>query len=412
MIYPSHFAAFIIDVSLLFLYTELRDVRKGGLELVRKMIQIGGENGNGRLTCAETSQEVISGIAEGKAKPAGPKGQVLRRRGSVARNCRQAEAPLSPEQAEPLPGIAAPLPERGPFAKSGPEPMREPKKSVPQKEPVPESAPQGAPRRRRLPPAVTALLVFAAVISLLVFWDAKEKERVRQIQYDQGIAYLRDNDYAHAAELFQDVVGFRDADGLAIFCYAADQHAQNPAYGSMADKLAELELTYETEFQPQINALAAILKENEAELLRREEEKQLEQYSGKLPCDGMPVRFLEYTSLGPPDKIEKCKDYEHLVRDRQMRSMTWYNSEQQVVASCMSRFEDGSEEETIFAFRYYEQPIGRPASEPVPQTFGNPDWGDPYDVEDYGNAEDFYLGNLEDFGSLDEAELYFDNHHP
>ena len=48
--------------------------------MVRKMIQIGGENGNGRLTCAETSQEVISGIAEGKAKPAGPKGQVLRRR--------------------------------------------------------------------------------------------------------------------------------------------------------------------------------------------------------------------------------------------------------------------------------------------------------------------------------------------
>ena len=47
---------------------------------------------------------------------------------------------------------------------------------------------------------------------------------------------------------------------------------------------------------------------------------------------------------------------------------------------------------------------------PLVPPFGPSDGGDPYDVEDYSNAEDFYAAHRADFGSLDEAEMYFDDH--
>lgn len=89
----------------------------------------------------------------------------------------------------------------------------------------------------------------------------------------------------------------------------------------------------------------------------------------------------------------------------------WYNNEVQTVAYCHSHCPKDEDEEVIYAFTYYDPPIGRPNSAPplVPP-FGTSDGSDPYDIEDYITAEDFYWGNRAYFDSLDDAETYFDNH--
>lgn len=67
-----------------------------------------------------------------------------------------------------------------------------------------------------------------------------------------------------------------------------------------------------------------------SEAYREEQEKEQERatYADKYPCVGMREEFLPYTILGKPDKIEKCRNFEHYRSTRKSKTYTWYETEE------------------------------------------------------------------------------------
>ena len=185
------------------------------------------------------------------------------------------------------------------------------------------------------------------------------------------------------------------------------------------DELATITLKYDTSWQQDVDALETRVKgykaekdaAEEAERKRiaaenaaKQEQSRKDQYSGKLPVDDMPVSCLKYTSIGSPTKIEKCQFYDNMDVHRRYKILRWYNSEGQVVASCHSHQPKGETEEIIYAFTYYESPIGRPNSAPPwtpPSTSGGNNSGSIRD--DYDNPEDLWEENQDWYEDEDEA---------
>ena len=89
---------------------------------------------------------------------------------------------------------------------------------------------------------------------------------------------------------------------------------------------------------------------------------------------------------------------------RRYKILHWYNSEGQTVAYCHSHQPKGETEEIIYAFTYYESPIGRPNSAPPwtpPSTSGGNNSGSIRD--DYDNPEDLWEENQDWYEDEDEA---------
>ena len=138
-----------------------------------------------------------------------------------------------------------------------------------------------------------------------------------------------------------------------------------------------------------------------AETAAKREKRLKEQYSGKLPVDGMPVSGLPYTSLGAPEKTEKCRFYDNMDVDRRYKILRWYNSEGQIVATCRAHQPEGAAQETIYDFTYYENPIGHPSSAPAWTSGTSGSSGGIRD--DYDSPEDLYEDNPWDYEDEDEA---------
>ena len=118
----------------------------------------------------------------------------------------------------------------------------------------------------------------------------------------------------------------------------------------------------------------------------------------------MPVTCLKYTTLGSPTKTEKCQFYDSMDVHRRYKILHWYNSEGQTVAYCHSHQPKGEYTEVIYAFTYYETPIGRRNSAPAwtpPSTSGGNNSGSVRD--DYDNPEDLWEDNPDWYEDEDEA---------
>lgn len=128
-------------------------------------------------------------------------------------------------------------------------------------------------------------------------------------------------------------------------------------------------------------------------------------YSGKLPVDGMPVSCLEYTSIGAPTKVEKCKLYDSMDVHRRYKILHWYNSEGQTwhTVSLICR---RARQARLFTRL---QPIGRPSFAPPLKPSGSSDSsGGSLSVrDDYDSPEDFWEDNMDAFEDEDEAFDYW-----
>ena len=151
-------------------------------------------------------------------------------------------------------------------------------------------------------------------------------------------------------------------------------------------------------------AMEAEWQRIEAEIAAEREQSLKNQYSGKLPVDGMPVRGLKYTSIGSPTETEKCQSYDNMDVHRRYKILRWYNSEGQTVAYCHSHQPKGETEEIIYAFTYCETPIGRPNSAPrwtPPRTSGGSNSGSLRD--EYDSPEDLWEENRDWYEDENEA---------
>ena len=265
--------------------------------------------------------------------------------------------------------------------------------------------------------------LIAAVLAVAVIaWvsiSVSDRNKQRAAAYDAALQELSNGNYTSAGQDFTALSGYRDAASLSIYCKYADMYKDRTDYAGGQDELSNITLQYDTSWQQDVDALETRVKGYKAEKDAAEEaehqriaaenaakrEQSLkDQYSGKLPVDGMPVSCLKYTSLGSPTKTEKCQFYDSMDVHRRYKILHWYNSEGQTVAYCHSHQPKGEYTEVIYAFTYYETPIGRPNSAPAwtpPSTSGSSNSGSIRD--DYDNPEDLWEDNQDWYEDEDEA---------
>lgn len=264
---------------------------------------------------------------------------------------------------------------------------------------------------------IAAVLAVALIAGISISVSIRNKERATA--YDAALQELSSGNYTSAEQDFSSLSGYRDAASLSVYCKYADMYKGKTEYVGGQDELATITLKYDTSWQQDVDALETRVKgykaekdaAEEAERKRiaaenaaKQEQSRKDQYSGKLPVDDMPVSCLKYTSIGSPTKTEKCQFYDNMDVHRRYKILRWYNSEGQVVASCHSHQPKGETEEIIYAFTYYESPIGRPNSAPPwtpPSTSGGNNSGSIRD--DYDNPEDLWEENQDWYEDEDEA---------
>ena len=264
---------------------------------------------------------------------------------------------------------------------------------------------------------IAAVLAVAVIAGISIFLSSRNKQRAAA--YEAALQELSNGNYTSAEQDFSALSGYRDAASLSIYCKYADMYKGKTEYVGGQDELATITLKYDTSWQQDVDALETRVKSykaekdaaEEAERKRiaaenaaKQEQSRKDQYSGKLPVDGMPVSCLKYTSIGSPTKTEKCQFYDNMDVHRRYKILHWYNSEGQTVAYCHSHQPKGETEEIIYAFTYYESPIGRPNSAPPwtpPSTSGGNNSGSIRD--DYDNPEDLWEENQDWYEDEDEA---------
>ena len=62
------------------------------------------------------------------------------------------------------------------------------------------------------------------------------------------------------------------------------------------------------------------------------EEAMKELYSGKMPEEGMPLRALQYTTLGEPDEKVLCRDYDRMDENHKQITVRWYRKDGSLLA--------------------------------------------------------------------------------
>ena len=260
---------------------------------------------------------------------------------------------------------------------------------------------------------IAAVLAVAVIAGISVSVSSRNKQRATT--YDAALQELSNGNYASAAQDFSELSGYRDAASLSVYCKYADMYKDRTEYAGGQDELSNITLQYDTSWQQDVDALETRVKSYKAEKDAAEEaerqriaaenaakrEQSLkDQYSGKLPVEGMPVSCLKYTSLGEPDKRLNCKNFEKLEQNQKYFNVYWYDGNGEMIAAGMcAQWRDDSEFMLKTFSQYY------PSGSNKGQTFhyGNGDNNSGSIRDDYDNPEDLWEDNQDWYEDEDEA---------
>ena len=260
---------------------------------------------------------------------------------------------------------------------------------------------------------IAAVLAVAVIAGISVSVSSRNKQRAAA--YDAALQELSNGNYTSAEQGFSALSGYRDAASLSVYCKYAAMYKDRTDYAGGQDELANITLQYDTGWQQNIDALETRVKSYKAEKDAAEEaerqriaaenaakrEQSLkDQYSGKLPVEGMPVSCLKYTSLGEPDKRLNCKNFEKLEQNQKYFNVYWYDGNGEMIAAGMcAQWRDDSEFMLKTFSQYY------PSGSNKGQTFhyGNGDNNSGSIRDDYDNPEDLWEDNPDWYEDEDEA---------
>ena len=260
---------------------------------------------------------------------------------------------------------------------------------------------------------IAAVLAVAVIAGISISVSNRNKQRAAA--YDAALQELSNGNYTSAEQDFSELSGYRDAASLSVYCKYADMYKDRTDYVGGQDELANITLQYDTGWQQNIDALETRVKSYKAEKDAAEEaerqriaaenaakrEQSLkDQYSGKLPVEGMPVSCLKYTSLGEPDKRLNCKNFEKLEQNQKYFNVYWYDGNGEMIAAGMcAQWRDDSEFMLKTFSQYY------PSGSNKGQTFhyGNGDNNSGSIRDDYDNPEDLWEDNQDWYEDEDEA---------
>ena len=260
---------------------------------------------------------------------------------------------------------------------------------------------------------IAAVLVVAAISWISISVSNRNKQRATA--YDIALQELSNGNYASAEQDFSGLSGYRDAASLSVYCKYADMYKDRTDYAGGQDELATITLKYDTSWQQDVDALETRVKgykaekdaAEEAERQRiaaenaaKREQSLKDQYSGKLPVEGMPVSCLKYTSLGEPDKRLNCKNFEKLEQNQKYFNVYWYDENGEIIAAGMcAQWKDDSEYMLKSFSQYY--PSGSNKGQTFNYGSGSNTSGSIRD--DYDNPEDLWEENQDWYEDEDEA---------
>ena len=293
------------------------------------------------------------------------------------------------------------------------EPKAEPQVTEPvvsekdEKRPVPPKKPF------QLGKLIAAVLAVAVIAGISISVSSRNKQRAAA--YDAALQEMTNSNYTSAEQDFSELSGYRDAASLSVYCKYADMYKDRTDYAGGQDELADITLQYDTSWQQDVDALETRVKSykaekdaaEEAERQRidaenaaRREQRLKDQYSGKLPVEGMPVSCLKYTSLGEPDKRLNCKNFEKLEQNQKYFNVYWYDENGEMIAAGMCAQWKNDSEYMLKSFSLYYPSGGNQG-----QTFnyGNGSNTSGSLRDEYDSPEDLWEDNQDWYEDEDEA---------
>ena len=277
------------------------------------------------------------------------------------------------------------------------------KKPVPPKKPFP------------LGKLIAAVLAVAVIAGISISVSSRNKQRAAD--YDAALQELSSGNYTSAEQDFSELSGYRDAASLSVYCKYADMYRDRTDYAGGQDELATITLKYDTSWQQDIDALETRVKSYKAEKdaaeeterkriaaenAAKQEQSLKDQYSGKLPVEGMPMSCLKYTSLGSPDKTEKCRGFDNLVEEKRSYTVYWYDSEGRIQAAGHCFKGKHYEEYMLISFSYYDYSISNSFGHNSTSDNSSDNGGSSV-RNDYDNPEDLWEENQDWYEDEDEA---------
>ena len=293
------------------------------------------------------------------------------------------------------------------------EPKAEPQVTEPVVSEKDEKKPVPPKKSFPLGKLIAAVLAVAVIAGISISVSSRNKQRAAA--YDAALQEMSNGNYASAEQDFSELSGYRDAASLSVYCKYADMYKDRTDYAGGQDELSNITLQYDTGWQQDVDALETRVKgykaekdaAEEAERQRiaaenaaKQEQSRKDQYSGKLPVDGMPVSCLKYTSLGEPDKRLNCKNFEKLEQNQKYFNVYWYDENGEIIAAGMcAQWKDDSEYMLKSFSQYY------PSGGNNGQTFnyGNGGSNSGSLRDDYDNPEDLWEDNQDWYEDEDEA---------
>ncbi|MEQ2619585.1 hypothetical protein AAAX56_02115 [Hominicoprocola fusiformis] len=301
----------------------------------------------------------------------------------------------------PTPKIEMEQPKTEPQVTKPVLPEKGEKKPVPPKKPFPFKK------------VIAAVLVVAAISWISISVSNRNKQRATA--YDIALQELSNGNYTSAEQDFSSLSGYRDAASLSVYCKYADMYKDRTDYVGGQDELSNITLQYDTSWQQDVDALETRVKSykaekdaaEEAERKRiaaenaaKQEQSRKDQYSGKLPVEGMPVSCLKYTSLGEPDKRLNCKNFEKLEQNRKYFNVYWYDENGEMIAAGMCAQWKNDSEYMLKSFSQY-YPSGGNNGQTFNYGSGSNTSGSLRD--EYDSPEDLWEDNQDWYEDEDEA---------
>ena len=260
---------------------------------------------------------------------------------------------------------------------------------------------------------IAAVLAVAVIAGISISVSNRNKKRAAA--YEAALQELSNGNYTSAEQDFSELSGYRDAASLSVYCKYAGMYKDRTEYMGGQNELATITLKYDTSWQQDVDALETRVKgykaekdaTEEAERQRiaaenaaKREQSLKDQYSGKLPVEGMPVSCLKYTSLGEPDKRLNCKNFEKLEQNQKYFNVYWYDENSEMIAAGMCAQWKNDSEYMLKSFSQYY-----PSGGDNGQTFhyGNGDNNSGSIRDDYDNPEDLWEDNQDWYEDEDEA---------
>ena len=303
---------------------------------------------------------------------------------------------------------------------SAPETKTEESKAEPQViEPVVSEKDEEKPMPPKKPfplgKLIAAVLAVAVIAGISISVSSRNKQRAAA--YDAALQEMSNGNYASAEQDFSELSGYRDAASLSVYCKYADMYKDRTDYAGGQDELATITLKYDTSWQQNVDTLETRVKSYKAEKdaaeeterkriaaenAAKQEQSRKDQYSGKLPVEGMPMSCLKYTSLGSPDKTEKCRGFDNLVEEKRSYTVYWYDSEGRIQAAGHCFKGKRYEEYMLISFSYYDYSVSNSFGHNSTSDNSSDNGGSSV-RDDYDNPEDLWEENQDWYEDEDEA---------